>query len=224
MTKDILETIVRMNHAASTDAMRYFLNGVHVVATTANDSKTTTWTIQATDGHALAKTVMVTKSQSTEWATHAKHVEGVKSGAITGTLIDNGEFIVPSDAMPRLKAFLKTFPKSMSGELPIKALDMGNKVIRLEALGEAVEFRAIDGEFPKTKQLFAGPETRPFKVAFNPELLMNLYKAMKADKRHTCVTMSFDPEGPLSSILVDCGESHGVLMPIRLPNVTKGGV
>lgn len=208
MTKDILETIVRMNAAASTDAMRHSLNGVHVKVTTPTDSDVSTWLIEACDGHVLAQSTMTCEKQS---KAHNDHI----AKQAPGTLIENGEFIVPSDAMARLKAFLKALPRFGSG-LTIKTLDMGKNVIQLEAVGESVEFRAIDAEFPKTAQLIPAQDTRSFVVGLNPELLMKAFKAMKADKRNNVMRLYFDPESKMAAIRLEHGESVGVLMPMRI--------
>lgn len=188
-TKQLLEAIIRMNATASDEAMRERMNGVHVKASTVAD--VTTWRITSTDGHVMTRSVFATKA----------------------TELKDADFIVPSDAMAKLKLFLKSLPKYVRD---IEVTSDGARRVKFSCIGESVEILAPNVEFPDACRLLVPSEQRTLKIGLNPELLMAAFKAMNEEKRNTLIILSLDPENPLASIQLQCGENNGVLMPMRI--------
>ncbi len=196
--RTLIETIIRIQTAASKDPVRYFISGPCI------DVVNGKYRVRATDGYSFVQ--------------YLTDVDAPK-GFVPR--------IIPSDAIPKLKLMLKNSPKRVTDGFYLTEVSkdrlrfgFGNP----EKPVESCDVLCIDGEFPNTDSvahlsLDAGP--RSFEVCLNPELLLNLYKAMNSEKRDQLTTLSFDPTNPMSPILVEHGGVKGLLMPMR--NLKKGG-
>ena len=208
-----------VRHAASKDATRFNLNGIHFKAD---------GTTEATDGHILIRVKAETPS-------------GDEYPSVPGVEASNGEalkeFILPTEAAERaVKSIPKgrqTMPVLSNVGLDVKSTNENGaaRFITTDLETTAVtEGRKIDGEFPKTDQLIpkVADDAEPtFVIDLN--LMERIVKAAKefggsgkANISGKPVTFAkFYVSDPLSAILIQVDNPHvgqleAVIMPCRI--------
>jgi len=187
--RNLIESIIRMNNAASKDAYRPTQQGIHL-----KGNSETSILVEATDGHILAQ----------------EHVE-------VGQSFESLNGIVPSEAIAKLKLFLKTAGKT--ADVFTMTLS-GNEITfihgTIEHQLDTVTIKLLTDAFPDTSRIMAEDKARPFKICINPQLLLALYKAMNSEKSDRGITLMLDTDGSaINSIKVVHGNCEGMLMPMR---------
>jgi hypothetical protein len=192
MKTHTLQAIVQSFNAASNDATRYHLNCVKL---TAKDSRVF---IAACDGHILSDFSVEDED--------------------TAKLIGNRTYAVAPDSLPGLKILLKAYrlidahcESGPSDRLVIGKPEFGCTIEVKTAKESGIDFPDFDSVKPKNYLV------EPTQISFNPDLLMDLVKAIREDKRFSVTLIVKDK---LSPILLKCGDREGVLMPIRADHKT----
>jgi DNA polymerase III sliding clamp (beta) subunit (PCNA family) len=190
MKIETLKAIVNAFNSASDEATRYHLN--HVCLT----PRAGMLTIRATDGHILAN-----------FTVEDELFKGMR---------DKGDYFVSPDSLPMLKALLKEFKNC--GEVPSEITDDAI-VVKSSQVRIEFEHGKKDGlEFPDTQALYPTYLEEPTQIAFNPELLMDLFKSLKEHEKQSGVVLVVKNKG--APIRVLCGVREGLLMPMRLETKT----
>jgi len=162
-----------VRHAASADAARFNLNGVHFEAD---------GTTEATDGHMLLRATVATPPME-EFPAVGELPEGDSAGPIV-------PFILPIDVADRLAKSIPTRPRMpvlAHAALDAESTNANGRARFVATNLEGVtitEGEKIDGEYPKTSQI-REPVKRDARFAFrmNLRLLERVVKAAKEFER-----------------------------------------
>jgi DNA polymerase III sliding clamp (beta) subunit (PCNA family) len=187
-----LNALIQAFNAASDDVTRYHLNYVYLSA------KGEFVRFRATEGHMLADFTV--------------------GDPELAKLIGDNVYAVSRESLPALKAIAKQY-KNMEIHCEIGT---ANRLVfgKAEVSGCTVEIRTAKEtgvEFPDTDGLWPRYNEEPTQIGLNPDLLMDLVKAMREDKRHNIQLVIKDKTAP---IIVKCGERKGILMPVRIETET----
>lgn len=187
-----LNAIVNSFNAASTDVTRYHMTYVRLTA------KGKQVQLEASDGHVLS-TVLAEDEE-------------------LAALVNSREYAVSPDAKAALKALAKDI-KTVGG--CISKLGDNDSLVLVTATGSIVieTTKRANIMFPQYQQVKPKLSGEEYCVSFNPNLLMDLYKALNSEKRNECVTLIL--RNPIDPIVVDHGGQRGVLMPMRSALVTE---
>lgn len=189
MKLSTLNAIINAFNTASNDATRYHLNHVRVTAYGPMVQ------VEASDGYMLSDV----------------RVEDKELAELIGSTV----YAVSPDALPGLKQAAKLFKTmgrvaSRLGDKDALELVTGPSVIRIDTAREA------NIQFPDFNQVKPKHPEDSFSISLNPELLLDLLKALQEDKRSTMATLTFGKD-PMSPIAVEVSGQQGVLMPMRGP-------
>lgn len=194
--RELIEGIIRISNAASTDPIRYTMGGVAI------DLQGDSIRLRATDGRIFTEELFPLSTLN----------EAPK---------ELKECIVPLDAIKKLNLLLKSagrYGTAFRMQQIVKP-----KCTRLlftygahETPIDTCEVICPDVEFPKTDHLKVNADDRPYHVALNPELLLKLYKALKDTRGEHVVLMLPEKPGTLQSIVVEYGFNSGLIMPCRI--------
>ena len=108
--------------------------------------------------------------------------------------------------------------------LDLELRDIDGRLISL-AEGEAIRLDFIAPDVGCVLRDHAGSSRNKIQITINARYLMDIAKALGADKSKDCpVTLELDPEAPTKGILVATTDSStlGILMPLKAPKT--GGV
>lgn len=195
--RNLIEAIIRISNAASTDPARYHIQGVAI------DLQGDAFRLRATDGRIFTEDLLPLETLNNPPKTFK-------------------ECIISLEDIKKLKLLLKSAGKlGAAFELHQTVESISRTLLRFTYGDPAkptsfCDIVCLDAEYPKTDQLKVKPEDRPYEVALNPELLLKLYKALK-DTRNEHVTLKLPKKpGTLQSIVVECGFNQGLIMPCRI--------
>ncbi len=126
------------------------------------------------------------------------------------------DIILSNEDLPKLKALLKNWKMRDLFEVTLE-----ERVLVIKAGTDLVSIGLIVREFPKLDSVIP-KRTGDVTISFNPELLLNIYKALNTQGKHQPqVTISFNPESSMSPIMVIVNENGNrsesqvaVIMPI----------
>jgi DNA polymerase III sliding clamp (beta) subunit (PCNA family) len=187
---ETLKAIVNSFNVTSEDATRYHIMNVLVKAAS-NDV-----IIVATDGHKLSELKLNDKDFA--------------------SLIDVDNYLVTPDQLKVIKLILKEYKNLES--IPVTKQD---KELSINPPGLGINVilktdKSLNIEFPDYQKILPKYEGDDVSViAFNPEYLLELFKALK-DANTKCSGVKLTFKGKTGAILVQVGDNKGVLMPMRL--------
>lgn len=189
MKPKTLTAIIRMFNATSDDATRFHLNHVYLQ----RPKGSTNVTLRATDGHIFAN---ATIDDDSEFA------DSLKPGV---------DYVAQEESLPVLKALAKAYKRV--GDIPMHATDKGVEVYDNTYRAKFQEASEAGFSFPRTAELWPKYRAEPLQIALNPQLLMDIFNAMKTHDKASCVTLVIKER--LSPIRVLVGGNEGLLMPMR---------
>lgn len=186
--KDFLKAVLRLMPLASDDSTRYHICGVWV---TVKDGKLE---LHVTDGHrAMIEVVELSEPILRK----------------TMELADIRGFLIPRDAVPSIKAFLKFIGKFGACEVKY---DSGKLVLMSMESRSEIKVET-ECNYPDMYQFLPSSlEDHTTTLSFNAHYLSEIAKALESKVGIVKVHMK-DPTSPL---IITCGDKQAVLMPCRI--------
>lgn len=186
MKLQTLKYIAQAFNVASDDATRYALQHVSVKQSKQSNKVE----IAATNGHALSLIL----------SDDAELFNALKDKTI----------MVSQEQLPLIKAIIKKYPKAE--EAPFSVADNGQ--IYIDSFLKLSTDKELNISYPNYEAFIPQSTGYDFEIGFNPELLMDIYKAMNTEKRSNGIKIKWKDK--LSPIIVCHDNQESLLMPMRL--------
>jgi DNA polymerase III sliding clamp (beta) subunit (PCNA family) len=191
ISRKTLELILKTFESVSKDETRLNLNGVRLGFDADGNS-----IVEATNGHILARHNIT---------------ENFKDEIVESLIIDRA-------GQSKLKSFLSShkYENTFLVDLDVE----NNRHLKILEKNErdGIILPIIERDYPNTNAVIPKiKEEECIEVAFNPSLLMKLYKSLNGEKRGERVLLKINKNNSLSPIIVESGKNNlGVLMPIKM--------